>query len=165
MTTLAYYRQTARDLAIRYRTAQEEHQLAISTPSPEYADLERLKTELEQAKVAAKHIVTQDYSVFNDLNLVSLDDLTKSRPEIFADMYKCSTAEQHHRTFLAQIEHEHERRKRVMSEIESLTKKKRVLQDDVSTMLFLYNSWQIRLAIKRHTYDISVYLISADCSF
>lgn len=132
MTALAFYRQTARDLAVRYRTIQEEHQVAISTPSPEYADLERLKTELEQAKVAAKQVVAKDYTVFNDLNLVPLEELIKSRPEIFLEMHRYSTTEQHHRTFLAQIEYEHERRKRVMSEIESLTKKKRVLQDDVS---------------------------------
>ncbi|GAU91907.1 hypothetical protein RvY_04074 [Ramazzottius varieornatus] len=131
MTALAFYRQTARVLAVRYRTIQEEHQVAISTPSPEYADLERLKTELEQAKVAAQQVVAKDYTVFNDLNLVPLEELIKSRPEIFLDMHRYSTTEQHHRTFLAQIEYEHERRKRVMSEIESLTKKKRVLQDDV----------------------------------
>ena len=73
LTSLAFYRNSARKLAIHCRTAQESQQSANSCPSAAYSKLQRMRSELELLRVAVGKLVPQDYSVFNDLKLVSVE--------------------------------------------------------------------------------------------
>ncbi|OQV25514.1 hypothetical protein BV898_00454 [Hypsibius exemplaris] len=134
LSGLTFYRNSARKLAIHCRTAQEAQQLIYSQPSAEFFKLERLRAELDQLKSAVARLIPQDYSVFSDLKLISVEEVIKLRPDLGVDAQHHSETDshdQHHRVFCAQIEYEQERRKKVMAEIEVLTKKKRSLQDEV----------------------------------
>ena len=150
LTSLAFYRNSARKLAIHCRTAQESQQSAHSCPSAAYSKLQRMRSELELLRVAVGKLVPQDYSVFNDLKLVSVEEARKLKPEHFAEAHRFSETDLHHRTFCAQIEYEQERRKKVMQEIDGLVKKKKSLQEDVSLLNF---SIVIENLIKAMTLD------------
>lgn len=80
--------------------------------------------------------------MFGDLKLISADEVIRMRPDLFASegQHRHSETDVHHRTFCAQIEHEQERRKKVMQEIDVLMKKKKSLQDEVLYFFFLFFS-------------------------
>ncbi|XP_055335818.1 uncharacterized protein LOC129586547 [Paramacrobiotus metropolitanus] len=128
LTSLTHYRHHARALTIHSRSAQEAQQAATNQPSADMAKLERLQGELDTTRSAVGRLVAPDYSVFRDLRMVSRDELERLYPETGREI---ESGDRQHRMLLGQMNHEMERRRGVMRELEELEREKRVLQEQI----------------------------------